>query len=128
VRQELDQKLNRRFPFYKGFWGKGVAFEHGDGWYDLIYELSVRIEKLIETNVLSKDIAVYQVKEKYGTLRFYTSFYTKELDELIEDAEERSKTTCEMCGKTGTTREVNGWLSTLCIDHYQENLNSQMEY
>ena len=54
-----------------------------------------------------------QVKEKYGTLRFYMSFETEEIQRLIATAEALSAQTCEQCGAVGRQRN-GGWIKTLC--------------
>lgn len=54
-----------------------------------------------------------QVKEKFGTLRFYMTFETEVISKLIRKAEKKSAITCEKCGKKGKLRD-NGWLITLC--------------
>lgn len=54
-----------------------------------------------------------QVKEKYGTLSFYMTKYTPEIEHLIKAAEKKSASTCELCGATGRLR-TGSWLSTLC--------------
>ena len=85
-------------------WG----FECGDGWFDLIDELSAKIEPL--------GAVATQVKEKYGTLRFYAHAPTKtanEVFDLVDEAEAKSATICELCGKPGETLG-GGWLKTRC--------------
>lgn len=56
-----------------------------------------------------------QVKEKFGTLRFYMSCETDEMSELIDRAEELSAKICETCGAPGELRN-DGWLRTMCDD------------
>ena len=59
-----------------------------------------------------------QVKEKFGTLRFYADYgedYEDEIEDLIHQAEVRSSKTCEECGQPGVTRP-GGWIKTLCDD------------
>jgi hypothetical protein len=56
--------------------------------------------------------AVVQVKEKYGTLRFYCPA-TAAIDKYVCLAERLSSITCENCGKRGTPDE-SGWVRTLC--------------
>ncbi|MNP40016.1 hypothetical protein D3C76_1336220 [compost metagenome] len=59
-----------------------------------------------------------QIKEKFGTLRFY---YRGEGDDFVEGlidlAEELSGNICEICGSVGLTYERNNWLSTRCPPH-----------
>lgn len=58
--------------------------------------------------------AVQQVKEKFGTLRFYCPgneiIYT-----YVRLAEWLSSVTCEDCGKPGKAND-SGWIHTLCDD------------
>jgi len=128
MRTELEKKLRKEFKFYKGYYGKGLPFECGDGWYDLLYDLSKGIQKLIDEGKESPNFTVYQVKEKYGTLRFYTGGYsTTELEDLIDKAEERSAETCEQCGKPGKLLIEKGWHSTVCETCCQEQLIRSQE-
>jgi hypothetical protein len=118
---ENTKYLLETFPnLYQGYyrsmketcmcWG----FECGDGWFELIKELSEKLEPL--------GVEAEQVKEKFGTLRFYTGGVPEEVaDEvfaLIDEAEERSEKTCEQCGAPGELRP-GGWIQTLCGDCYQ---------
>lgn len=93
-------------------------FECGDGWSDLLLEAAIELNNYIKTlpDDAQEDIVVMQVKEKYGTLRFYVSYCTEEIDSIIKKAEKRSCTTCETCGKEGTLRG-SVWLYTACDEH-----------
>ncbi|HBD94241.1 MAG TPA: hypothetical protein DC057_08725 [Spirochaetia bacterium] len=116
MKQELEEKLRKEFNFYKygGFYGKGLPFECGDGWFDLLYELSKKIQKLINDKKITLDFNVHQIKEKFGFLHYYTNFSNNELDDLITQAEEKSMTTCEQCSQLGETRNIGHWYVTLC--------------
>lgn len=57
-------------------------------------------------------LAVQQVKEKFGTLRFYCGG-TEAIDKYIHMAERLSAITCESCGKPGKAYD-SGWIRTLC--------------
>lgn len=60
-----------------------------------------------------------QVKEKYGTLRFYLTFGTDKMHDYTDLAEKMSETTCESCGKYGELRG-KWWLYTSCEEHAKE--------
>ena len=90
------------------------SLEIGDGWLSLVKPLFAYIEEYNKT--AETPIEVVQVKEKFGGLRFYVHHSTPELDDMIEQAEMKSYTTCEYCGKPGKTRSKNHWLCTLCKD------------
>ena len=125
-------------------WGLAV----GDGWFNLIHALCSQVQSTIDRVVeenkriqeKAKDLAhtdqsivdavlasqrevpvfvAEQVKEKFGTLRFYFTG-SREFDALVEMAEELSATTCEECGAFGSLRE-GGWIRTLCDTHANEN-------
>ena len=63
-----------------------------------------------------EQVTVNQVKEKFGTLRFYYSGGDEYIDGLVAMAESMSAATCEECGKPGRTNS-GGWLRTLCEEH-----------
>lgn len=117
--------LKREFPkLYKNL----GYFEIGhDGWFDLLYKLSAKLEKLInqyerEGKEDEFDLGsphADQVKEKFGTLRFYMSHGTKEMQELINEAEDASSKICIVCGRKGKIRNER-WVSALCEQHYRE--------
>jgi hypothetical protein len=54
-----------------------------------------------------------QIKEKFGGLRFYMTHATDKMYDLINEAERKSYTTCEVCGAPGEERG-GGWIRTLC--------------
>lgn len=66
-----------------------------------------------------RQVVASQVKEKYGTLRFYTNGNDEYVDGLISMAESMSARTCETCGSPGKTRR-GGWVRTLCDKHAEE--------
>lgn len=74
---------------------------------------TARLEKIAK---LKAELPVaMQVKEKYGTLRFYVSGETEQQSAMIENAEAMSGIICEECGMTtGTKTYTTGWYRTLC--------------
>jgi hypothetical protein len=97
------------------------GFECGDGWADLLVELSEKIQARL--NEMPKDVAseyvALQVKEKFGTLRFYTSYCDDVIDGFIREAEQKSACTCEQCGAPGKIRG-SVWYYTACDKHTRE--------
>ena len=103
----------------------------GDGWFQLLWDLCLDLEKMNDENLkkigddaIAKSILEYgynvyslkvtQVKEKFGTLSFYTDGATEEMWARIKEATEKSSTTCEQCGKEGTLKKRKGWYSVTC--------------
>ena len=71
----------------------------------------VEAEKMVPT--------VVQVKEKFGSLRFYINGGTEEHYNYIRFAEDLSARTCETCGAPGKMRG-QGWYYTACDEHTEE--------
>jgi len=171
MKQELQQKLFEKYPkiFCDRtkpktescmFWG----LEVGDGWYDLIdilcealtytYSTSIEVDEedgkrlCIEPysdsyyfTVEPPQVIATQVKEKYGTLRFYYRFELDEkiiylletkkypdlekandrfynfIDGVVHFAEIASGRTCEITGQSGELHasggSMDGWLKVL---------------
>jgi hypothetical protein len=127
---ELDKKLCEDFP-------RVFADRHGNmretcmcwgfpdnGWEPLIREAAAKIEAEIdrlekedpEGFKIAWENGAYraaQVKEKFGTLRFYMTSANDTMMRAIEEAESKSGSTCERCGKPGKERD-GGWIKTRC--------------
>lgn len=79
----------------------------GPGWADILARL---VPDLL---ALGWDGSVLQIKEKYGTLRFYIGSASDAVFRRIDEAEKESSTVCERCGGPGRLRG-RGWVVTLC--------------
>lgn len=135
MRDELDRQLCERYPkiFAERFldmqatamcWG----FEHGDGWYAIIDRLCANIQSHLDW--VNRDgekvtqVVAEQVKEKFGTLRFYYRGGDEYIRGLVSMAESMSGFTCEDCGAPGKT-DGSGWISTLCETHRKERSKNE---
>jgi hypothetical protein len=78
---------------------------------DMLNELNTIYKKF--NRVQKKHFRILQIKEKYGSLRFYTSFTTPELAGLIIKYEALSKQTCIECGYPAT-HMTKGYILPLC--------------
>ena len=109
-----------RIPVEWGLW-----ISCGKGWYKLLVDTNRKM------NMMWPNYEIHQVKEKFGSLRFYWGISSEDkdweaLDENISNtiyeimgdiangAESRSSRICEDCGKFGTTTVLNYWYRTLC--------------
>ena len=97
-------------------WG----FECGDGWEPIIRAVSGVICGIMDNmtpqefgETKKPDYRVVQVQEKFGTLRIYMRYETREMGAAISMAEAWSAVTCEGCGMPGTINK-SGWLSCRC--------------
>ena len=98
------------------------GFECNEGWYPIIFEAFDKIQELLDGKLLKyKDnFQVVQVKEKFATLRVYTFWETKEIEDIIKEAQDKALVTCEACGQMGEERERNGWYKVLCNECYEK--------
>lgn len=85
------------------------GFECGDGWFDLINNLCSELKD-------NSGIEAFQVKSKFGGLRFYVNNATKEQRKIIEKFEELSYETCELCGSQEDVHLTKGWITPKCKD------------
>jgi len=97
-------------------WG----FDCGDGWFNILNQLMGNIQHHIDWKNRKEEVVAQvtldQVKEKFGTLRFYYTGGDDVIDGMVRMAEAMSGTTCETCGSPGQ-RRGGGWVTTLCKEH-----------
>jgi len=87
------------------------GIECGEGWGPLLDDLSQVLTAI-------GGVRAAQVKEKFGTLRFYIDGHGPGVDSAIRMAEIISAHTCEGCGKQGKLRQ-GSWWRTLCDKCHQ---------
>lgn len=147
MREELDKLLCEKYP--KMFVNRNAdmretamcwGFSHGDGWFNIINALCSNIQHHIDwrnerRELLLKDnphnqkipdevpqVVVDQVKEKFGTLRFYYHGGDDAIDGMVRMAESMSAVMCETCGAPAKRRGHggHGWIYTACDAHTRE--------
>lgn len=110
-------------------WRAGLGVDLG--WYPIIKRLVTTIKENDDqynlengTEVVTK---VFDIKEKYGSLRFHPVGGTSDKNwDAIEAAENESENTCETCGSTedvGTW--TKGWIVTCCKSCAQKRTEFQ---
>jgi hypothetical protein len=72
-----------------------------------------------EVPELVEQVVATQIKEKFGTLRFYYNGGDEYISGLVAMADSMSGRICEDCGKPGK-RTSGGWIRTLCDEHAHE--------
>ena len=82
--------------------------------------MCAEIKPLLERAGYENDYRLCQVKEKYGTLRWYDNDVPKEIwneyDAIIRKYEELSARTCCICGAPAT-KVSKGWICPWCKQH-----------
>lgn len=71
-------------------------------------------------------VTLDQVKEKFGTLRFYYTGGDDYIRGLVSMAESMSGVTCEQCGAPAERDSDNGWVNTLCEKHRNERAERKL--
>jgi len=117
------------------------GIECGNGWFNIIDCLCGSIQSQIDWSIKRNDldkkwnkenpenlrelkepfkqVIVTQVKEKFGSLRFYYDYGNDKIDAMVSLAESLSAVTCECCGSPGKMRGKS-WLYTACDLHTRE--------
>lgn len=93
------------FVTYRGYTLAQALASVGPGWAGLVQKLWA---------AKPADVTVTQVKEKYGTLRWYTGAAPEGYLDLVDVVEAESATICEECGAAGRVDWVRGWARTRC--------------
>ena len=118
--------------------GQDIGDRVGPGWWAILDDAMTKIEDVMK-KYPAYVFSVRQIKEKFGSLRFYYALrkigqdeYDDEFvddtiaarDELfgqiagiIDVAEQKASETCEWCGEPGHTGG-DGWVKTLCDKHH----------
>ena len=72
-------------------------------------------------------VTLDQVKEKFGTLRFYYTGGDEYISGLVSMAEAMSGCTCEECGNPGK-RNGGGWVRTMCEPCEEKRAEARSTY
>lgn len=96
------------------------------GWRRIVVEMLEAMDGVM-AEVIAKHpgarVERWSTKEKLGGLRVFFELrgappnVCPALRVPVDRAEEVSTRTCEQCGAPGRTRDVDGWLTTLCGRH-----------
>ncbi|MGG6270682.1 hypothetical protein ACQ4M3_38830 [Leptolyngbya sp. AN03gr2] len=121
MNQEHTEQLFERFDrLYRGRHRPQTenlmcyGFCCGDGWFDLIWQLSEQIEAYCQQHPQAQDLMATQVKEKFGELRFYTQPKIWDVEYLIDAARMRSLQTCELTGAPGNLCKLQSEVDFCC--------------
>ena len=119
MKKSLENKLFKDYP--KIFRKKDLPMSQtclcwgvatGDGWYMLIDSLCNYLQFDIDRNG-EPQIEADQVKEKYGSLCFYTGGTDRQRG-MIAFASYLSAFICEDCGSTDNVTQTKGYITSLC--------------
>lgn len=123
--EDNEKKLLETFPdlFITNGLGfpKFGGFDCGDGYFDLVWNLSKDIQQELDGQFGEESRILYVAEvsqERYGCLRFYMNDTTPEINNLIDHAILESHKICDICGKPGKA-VGDRWINTRCDEHYR---------
>lgn len=110
MKQKVIDQFKKDFPkVFKN--NMGISFCIGDGWTDILKEALGKIESSLNED---DKFEIFQVKEKFGGVRFYCSTLNQTIKEAVRWLEEKSYSVCEQCGAPGRESSYTAWIKTLC--------------
>ena len=134
--KKRNRELCERYPFLK--YRSQFGGEDLDGYdYDFTYldsmprgwkkafgvQMCEELRDILIEGDFLDEYHVFQVKEKYGGLRWYDSGVPKNIWDKyaawLKKYEDLSEQTCISCGKPGIMRD-GGWISPWCDDCYNK--------
>ncbi len=124
MNKELTKKLYTDFPkifhynrgdIHDPMLPMAFGFECGDGWYGIINHCCKMLQYDVDKNKKIQ-VTAAQVKEKFGSLRFYIDGGSEKSYDIIDFFESLSFIICEACGSSNATTEISstGWVRTRC--------------
>ena len=139
MNDELEQRLYNKYPAL--FRQKDLSAQEtcmcwgiavGNGWYEIIDEACQKLQQLADESKVTIEFA--QVKEKFAELRLYfeikpigdtlslfdTNSICIKAQEIVSQAEEKSRHTCDFCGEPGFYCS-RGWKKIRCKKHSDED-------
>lgn len=123
------KRMEEKYPKMLG--GRYGGFAVGKGWYPVLEQLCASIQSHIDWKEKQGNpvpqVVVEQIKEKFGSLRFYYQGGDEYISGLVAMAESFAGNLCEECGGLGTRRD-GGWIRTLCDLHEAEHQARQEKY
>lgn len=126
---KLQKKLFKKYPkifkqtnslITQSCMGFGV--ETPSSWYWIIDNLCNSIQTYINNNKHLKieQLQFTQLKEKFGTGRFYYQGGDRKIDGMIQLAENMTSSICACCGSINDIKETQGWISFLCSNCFNK--------
>jgi hypothetical protein len=127
--ESFTKRMEAQFP--KMFENKYGGFACGQGWWPLLEQLCGTIQHHIDWKEKQGNpipqVVIEQIKEKFGTLRFYYQGGDEYISGAVSFAENLTDQLCEDCGGIGKRRS-GGWIRTLCDVHENERQARQEKY
>jgi hypothetical protein len=137
---EIITKYPKIFQDYEGNPGRSNWYGVPKGWLPIIDDLCGAIQEYIDKTTIyirnepqkPEQVTCFQMKEKFGGLRFYTGGHDDIVEGMIELAEYLCDNTCDECGSRNDLGKTSGWISVKCrncvIGHGDRAINNWMSF
>jgi len=86
------------------------------GWLAPVIEM---LERMVQEQGNTPTLRITQIKQKWGYLRVYGNDFSEQADAIVEEAEENTAATCDICGEPGEPdKNINGMtVGVRCANH-----------
>ena len=139
--KERNKELCKRYPFlipkdWEGKVPKDFDYSYTewdaleDGWREAFGDMLLEElrESLVKTGDL-KNFGIDQLKEKFGSMRFYYHGGNDEVDKIIDKYSVLSENICIHCGKPDVYMTDKGWMYPCCKECWEKSkYNTNIPY
>ena len=120
--EELIEKYPKIFKDYEGNPGRVNWLDLPKGWVPIIDKLCGCIQFYVDHHtkytkegpIKPEQVECFQMKEKFGGLRFYTNGHDNVVEGMITMAEYICDHTCDQCGSEEDLGTTSGWITIKC--------------
>lgn len=130
IRKELMLKEKRYLKKYPWFSNKRYSYYDTvpTGWMRSFGSILLKeLDKAIKKYELN-NYCILQIKEKYGSLRWYDHGGNNVTSEIVDKFENLSQNICLICGKPDVGYLKHGWIYPVCKSCYGKNINYILPY
>lgn len=123
LRPKISRISGMRLNHYDYEWT--WADEFPEGWYKAFGEMMLdELKACLEKADFVEKFEISQIKEKYGSLRFYyngaPTQISEELYRIVTKYEVLSENICIECGEPDVPYTTSGWITPICLDCYRK--------
>ena len=135
-----NKKLVKKYPWIipRNVWTGKIpkdydysytVWELPRGWHKAFGQMYLEeLGAAVKEAGLENDFMIYQIKEKYGSLRVYTNGVTENIHRIIDKYEHLSEDICIGCGKPDVPMINDGWYSPWCYECFKKNWRNREKY
>lgn len=104
-----------------------IYLDISKGWLTPITEM---LERLVQEQGNTPALRITQIKRKCGDLRVYGDDFSERADAIVEEAEEKTAVTCDVCGAPGDPdKNLRGMtVGVRCANHVRKYENENAEF